>query len=108
MPGVSLSLNALTTTSALLPSVSLDAPKSVIGKNTNDCIRSGVVWGTVCMLDGMIEKIEAEINENCTIVASGHLSPVIVNHCKREIIIKDDLVLQGLRIIYEKNEKYKK
>lgn len=105
MPGVSLSLNALTTTSALLPSVSLDATKSVIGKNTNECIKSGVVWGAVCMLDGMIEKIEEESKSDCTIVASGDLSPVIVSHCKRKIIVKDDLVMQGLRIIYEKNKK---
>lgn len=104
MPGIGISLNALTSTSALLPEVSLEATKSVIGKNTNECIRSGVVWGTVCMLDGIIEKIEQESGSLCTIVASGDLSPVIVSHCKRDIIIKDDLVLQGLRLIYEKNK----
>ena len=53
----------------------------------------------------MIEKIEEESKSDCTIVASGDLSPVIVSHCKRKIIVKDDLVMQGLRIIYEKNKK---
>ena len=63
------------------------------------------MWGAVCMLDGMIEKIEEESKSDCTIVASGDLSPVIVSHCKRKIIVKDDLIMQGLRIIYEKNKK---
>lgn len=103
-PGVSISLDALTANGALLPAISLTAPKKVIGKNTDDSIRSGVVTGTACMIDGMIDKFEQELGEKCTIVATGGIAPMIVNSCSHDIILKDDLILEGLRIIYEKNK----
>lgn len=104
MPGVSISLNALTSTTALLPSVSFDAPEKVIGKNTEHCMQSGIVIGTACMLDGMIEKIEQELNQKCTIVATGGIAPQIVSNCMHKIILRDDLILEGLKIIYNKNK----
>jgi len=103
-PGVMVSLNALTGNAALLVSVALDPPKSVIGNNTDRSIRSGVVWGTVCMIDGMIDKIEQELGEPCTVVATGGLAKTIIPHCTHEITIKDDLIMQGLRLIYQKNQ----
>ena len=103
-PGVSISLDALTAHGALIPSISLTAPQNVIGKNTDDSIRSGVVIGTACMIDGMIDKIEGELKENCTVVATGGIAPMIVNSCSHNIILKDDLILEGLRIIYDKNK----
>lgn len=103
-PGVSISLDALTNHGALLPSIALNAPKNIIGKNTDDSIRSGVVLGTACMLDGMIDKFEKELNEKCTIIATGGIAPMIVNNCSHDIILKDDLILEGLRIIYDKNK----
>lgn len=102
-PGVSISLDALTSHGALLPAISLTAPKNIIGKNTDESIRSGVVLGTACMIDGMISKIENEINEKCTVVATGGIAPMIVDSCSHDIILKDDLILEGLRIIYQKN-----
>ncbi len=102
-PGVSISLDALTANGALLPAIALTAPKKVIGKNTDDSIRSGVVTGTACMIDGMIDKFEKELGEKCTIIATGGIAPMIVNSCSHDIILKDDLILEGLRIIYEKN-----
>ncbi len=102
-PGVSVSLDALTQHGALLPSIELNAPKNVIGKNTDDSIRSGVVLGTACMIDGMIQKIEQQINQKCTVVATGGIAPMIVNSCSHDIILKDDLILEGLRIIFDKN-----
>lgn len=104
-PGVMVSLNALTGNAALLVSVALDAPKSVIGNNTDRSIRSGVVWGTVCMIDGMIDKIEQELGEKCTIVATGGLAKTIIPHCAHEITIQDDLIMQGLKLIYQRNTK---
>lgn len=102
-PGVSISLEALTSHGALLPSIELKAPENIIGKNTDESIRSGVVTGTACMIDGMIEKIEEEIGYECKVVATGGIAPMIVHSCKHEIQLKDDLILEGLRIIYEKN-----
>lgn len=103
-PGVSISLDALTNHGALLPAIALNAPKNIIGKNTDDSIRSGVVIGAACMLDGMIDKFEKELGEKCTIIATGGIAPMIVHNCSHDIILKDDLILEGLRIIYEKNQ----
>ncbi len=104
LPGVGLSLNALTSTSALLSDVAIEAPKNVIGKNNDECLRSGVVFGTACLLDGMIEKIEEELGKNCTVVATGGNAPMIVGNCKRSIILREDLLLQGLKILYNRNK----
>ena len=102
-PGVMVSLNALTGNAALLISVALDAPKSVIGNNTDRSIRSGVVWGTACMIDGMIDKIEKELGSRCGIVATGGMANTIIKHCSHDIAIRDDLIMQGLRLIYSRN-----
>lgn len=104
-PGVMVSLNALTGNAALLVSVALDPPKSVIGNNTDRSIRSGVVWGTVCMIDGMIDRIEQELGEKCTVVATGGMAKTIIPHCTHEIAVKDDLIMQGLKLIYHRNKK---
>ena len=104
-PGVSISLDALTNNGALLPSIDIKAPKKVIGTNTEDCISSGLVYGTACMLDGMIERYCDETGENCTVIATGGLANSIAKNCKSDIIINDDLILDGLKIIYKKNTK---
>ena len=104
-PGMMVSLNALTGNAALLYSVSLDAPKSVIGNNTDRSIRSGVVWGTVCMIDGLIDKIEQELGEACTIVATGGMAKTIIKYCNHDITVQDDLIMQGLKLIYDRNQK---
>ena len=102
-PGVSVSLDALTAHGALLPAIELNAPENVVGKNTDESIRSGVVIGTACMIDGLIDKIEKELGYPCSVVATGGIAPMIVNSCKHKIILKDDLILEGLRIIHQKN-----
>ncbi|MBE6738386.1 MAG: type III pantothenate kinase [Ruminococcaceae bacterium] len=103
-PGVSISMSALSEKTALLPSVAMDAPKKVIGKNTDECIRSGVVIGSACMIDGMIDRINKEMGTECTVVATGGLAQDIVPACTHKIELRDDLMLQGLRIIYNKNK----
>lgn len=102
-PGVSISMDALSQKTALLPSVAMEAPKKVIGRNTDECIRSGVVLGNACMIDGMIDRINQEIGEECTVVATGGIAHDIIPSCTHDIILRDDLMLQGLKIIYEKN-----
>ena len=86
-----------------LPRISLDPPKRLIGTNTNDCMKSGILYGNASMLDGMIERIEDEIGMKATVVATGGLANAIVPLCKHEIIPDDDLLLRGLRYIYERN-----
>ena len=104
-PGVRVSLEALTSRAAQLPGISLDKPQQVIGKNTIDCMRSGMMYGTAAMLDGLIERIEEELGHKATIVATGGLARFITPLCKREIILERDLLLKGLNIIYKKNKK---
>lgn len=104
-PGVSVSLEALTKNTALLQGVAFNAPDSVIGKNTDKSIRAGVVWGTVCMIDGMIGMIEKELGQECKVLATGGLADKIIRYCSHDITVKKNLIMEGLRLIYERNQK---
>lgn len=103
MPGVLTSLDSLTSHAAQLSGISLETPKRVIGKNTIDCMKSGVVYGNAACLDGVIDRMEEELGEKTTVIATGGLAKKIVPHCRHEIILDDELLLKGLQIIYEKN-----
>lgn len=105
IPGVRVSLDALTSRAAQLPGISLDQPKQVIGKNTVDCMRSGMMYGTAAMIDGLVDRMEEELGHRCTLIATGGLAQFITPLCKREIILEKDLLLKGLNIIYKKNKK---
>ena len=101
--GMKLTLNALAEGTAALPALSVASPKTVIGHNTADCMQSGIVYGTAAMLDGMIDRIEDELGETATVVATGGLAREVISYCKRDIIYNENLLLDGLRHIYEKN-----
>ncbi len=103
IPGVRLSLEALTSRAAQLPGIQLDKPKRVIGKNTVDCMRSGVMYGAAAMIDGMIERVEEELGSSTTVVATGGMAQFVCPLCKREIMLERDLLLKGLNILYKKN-----
>ncbi len=103
IPGVSIGLKALASGTAQLPQISLEAPKSVAGKNTVDCMRSGVVFGNACLIDGMIDRFNEESGEELKVYATGGLASTIVCHCKHDIILDVDMVLKGLHILYKKN-----
>ena len=104
-PGVKLSLDAMTTRCAQLPGISLDKPKQVIGKNTVDCMRSGMMYGTAAMIDGLVERIEEELGHECTLVATGGMAQFIIPLCKRDIILDKNMLLKGLNILYQKNKR---
>ena len=104
-PGVGISLDALTNRGALLPSVELKAPKKVIGTNTVDCIRSGVVNGTACMLDGMLDKFMRETGKACKSVATGGLAPQMIQNCAHDIAFEENLILDGLKSIFNRNRR---
>ena len=65
------------------------------------------VYNEIGNVDGLIERIEGELGETCTVIATGGLSGKIIPHCKRDIILDENLLLDGLRILYEKNQKKK-
>ncbi len=105
IPGVKVSLDALTSRAAQLPGISLDKPKQVIGKNTVDCMRSGMMYGTASMIDGLIDRMEEELGHPSTLVATGGMAQFVTPLCKHKIILEKDLLLKGLNIIYKKNKK---
>ena len=103
-PGVRLSLDALSTHTAQLPNISIQHPRHLIGKNTEDCMRSGIVYGTAAMLDGIIDRIREMLDgEEPSIVATGPNAPVIARYCRNHVAYDKYLLMEGLRIIYEKN-----
>ena len=103
IPGVRVSLEALTSRTAQLPGIRLDRPKKVIGKNTVDCMRSGIMYGTAAMLDGMLDRVEEELGYSTTVVATGGMAQFIAPLCRREMTLEKDLLLKGLNILYKKN-----
>lgn len=104
IPGVRISLDALTSRTAQLPGIRLERPKRVIGKNTVDCMRSGIMYGTAAMMDGMLDRIEGELGTSATVVATGGIAQFIIPLCHREIKLEKDLMLKGLNLIYQKNK----
>ena len=105
MPGVVTALDSMVTKTSQLPRISFDAPERVIGRNTIESMKSGSVYGNAAMIDGMIDRVEAELGMPVTVIATGGLAGVIIPHCKREIIYDESLLLKGLVVIYEKNRK---
>ncbi|MCL1832815.1 MAG: type III pantothenate kinase [Oscillospiraceae bacterium] len=106
-PGVGIGFDMMAAKTALLPLVGTEAVKhSVIGTNTPDCIRNGILCGAACMIDGLVERFEAELgvkSGECKVIATGGFASVILPYCKRDIEIDKILVSQGLRIIYNMN-----
>ena len=101
--GVNLTLKALAENTAQLTSIHIEAPRSVIGSNTVDCMKSGLVYGTAAMLDGLLERIEDELSYPAAVVATGGLAKEIIPHCNHTIVYDENLLLEGLREIYYKN-----
>ena len=104
-PGVKISLDALTDRTALLPGLQLDQPKRAIGRNTIDCMRSGIMLGNACMLDGMVERMEAELGQKATVIVTGGIAKFVTPMCKTPMIYDKDLLLKGLATLYRENAK---
>lgn len=104
-PGLKISMEALTGRTAQLPGISLDRPQHAIGKNTRDSMRSGIMFGAAGMLDGLLERMEAELGTSVKVVATGGIAKFVIPLCRREIIYDRSLMLKGLRLLYLKNTK---
>ena len=103
IPGIKTSLDSLSTNASQLPYISLDDPKVLIGKNTIDCMKSGIVYGNVALVDGLIDRINEELGNDYVVIATGGLSKLIIKHSKHNIIYDENLLLKGLYYIYKKN-----
>ena len=98
IPGVKISMDALTDRTALLPGLQLDQPKKAIGRNTIDAMRSGIMLGAACMLDGMVERMEAELGCKTTVIITGGIAKFIAPMCKTPMIYDKDLLIKGLAV----------
>ncbi len=104
-PGVGISLYALASRTSMLPAINLETPSSSIGTNTIDCMKSGIVFGTAAMLDGLTERMEKDFGKTVvSTVATGGLSKEVVANCSRDIIYDENLILDGLKHIYDINK----
>ena len=104
MPGVRISLDALSTRTAQLPQIGLFKPEKIIGANTVDCMNAGMVYGMAAMIDGVCDRIEEELGSACTVIATGGIARDITPFCKRDVILDENLLLEGLLILYKKNQ----
>lgn len=103
IPGIKTSLNSLSANASQLPYISLDSPKTLIGKNTIDCMKSGIIYGNASLVDGLIDRIKEEMKEDFVIIATGGYSQLILKYSKHKMIYDKDLLLKGLYYIYKKN-----
>lgn len=103
IPGVQMGLDSLSSGSAQLPRVELTPPDRVIGKNTADCMRSGVIFGASATVDGMIDRICRELGRELPVYVTGDQAESVIPFCQREMIPDEHLVLRGLNEIYKKN-----
>lgn len=102
-PGVKISMEALTGRTAQLPGISLDEPQKAIGKNTRDCMRSGIMFGAAAMLDGLLDRMEAELGTPVKVVATGGIARFVIPLCRRKLIYDRSLMLKGLGLLYRRN-----
>jgi type III pantothenate kinase len=103
-PGLQISADALFTRAAKLPRVEIVKPPRVVGKNTVHAMQSGIVYGYVGLVDGIVERVKAELGYPCAVIATGGLAPLIAPLSKTIVEVDDILTLVGLRILYERNQ----
>ena len=103
VPGVRSSLEALVSDTSQLPRVSLSSPKRFICTNTIDCMKSGIINGQAALVDGMIDRFWQELGYRTNVVATGGLSRVIIPKCNHDITLNNDLMMVGLKLIYDRN-----
>lgn len=104
-PGINLSLTALHMAAAKLPSVRLSRTERVIGKDTVSCMQSGVYWGYVGLIEGLVARIKAEFDPQMKAIGTGGLAPLFAGALPEIETVDPDLTLWGLRLIHERNVK---
>ncbi len=104
IPGLRLSMDALSSRAAQLPFINLEEPPArLIGKNTVDCMKAGAIYSNAAMLDGLVDRVEEELGEKVTVVATGGLMGVVLPFCRHPIHYDENLLLIGLFKLYQRN-----
>ncbi len=104
-PGIGVSLSSLTAHASQLGGISLEAPEHIVGKNTVECMKSGIIYSSAAAIDGIIDRLEEELGDGTTVIATGGLAKKIIPYCRRKILLDETLLLKGLAIIYRKNRR---
>ena len=107
-PGIGISSDALFLRTSKLPRVEIVKPRKVVGKNTNQSIQSGLFFGYVGLVDGIVNRMKKEVRSNPRVIATGGLADLIAGESKTIEEVNPFLTLDGLRIIYERNKTRKK
>lgn len=102
-PGIEISLDALASRAAQLRKVELVEPRSVIGKNTVEALQSGALYGFAGQVDGLVDRIRAELGDVTAVIATGGLAPIVVPESRTITDHEPDLTLVGLRLVFERN-----
>lgn len=108
LPGLRVSLNSLSANAAQLPPISLQRPGKVIADNTVDSMRSGILYGNAAQIDGIIDRMEAELGESCSLVATGGLARFVIPLCRHRIELDPALLMKGMLKLYSMNQKKQK
>lgn len=108
IPGLRVSVDALSARAAQLPYINFGAPKTLIGANTIECMQAGAIYGCASMMDGLVDRVEEELGQKVSTVLTGGLGTLVAPYCRREIHFEPDLLIDGLRILYEKNQTRRK
>lgn len=104
LAGLRLSVDSLSSGTSQLPRIQLSVPPKVVCSNTVECMQSGALYGHAAMLDGLIDRVEAELGEPmAAVIATGGLASMVLPLCRRSISLEEDLMLHGLKLIYDKN-----
>lgn len=104
LPGVGTAHRALLGKTAQLPKGDIHMPAHTIGANTQECITGGMLFGNACAIDGLLRRINAELGQKTTVVATGGYATTVIPHCETKIHIDQNLLMKGLRSIYENNK----
>ncbi len=96
IPGVKTSLNALSTRASQLPAINIEKPRHLVGRNTLECMQSGIVHGTAAMIDGIIDRIQPTLSQQAHIIATGGMARKIIPHCRHSITLDPHLQFKGL------------
>ena len=103
MPGLKISVDAMAQNTAQLPYITLEPPDKLINSSTVSCMQAGAIYGCAAMLDGLASGVDRELGESATMVLTGNAAPLVAPYCMRKLHLDEDLQLEGMRIIYEKN-----